>query len=97
MILNPEGMAVICNSNVNSLSFCSHSNFDRPKGNQTFTWSFETSKTQVWYCTAKLKLTPSVWSAIFTRLLNYGFSSGSVHFDARRLHNIGDIPLIIAH
>lgn len=65
MILNPKGMAVICNSNVNSLSFCSHSNFDRPKGNQTFTWSLESSKTQVWYCTAKLKLSLSAWSGIF--------------------------------
>lgn len=97
MILNPKGMAVICNSNINSLSFCSHLNFDRPKGNQTFTWSLETSKTQVWYCTAKLKLTPSVWSGIFTRQPNCNFSSGSVQFDPRRLHNIGNITLKIAH
>lgn len=91
-------MAVICNSNVDSLRFCSCSNFDRPKGNQTFTWSFDTSKIQeVWYCTAKLKLTPSVWSGIFTRLLNCTFSSSSVQFGPRRLHNIGNIPLIIAH
>lgn len=77
--------------------FCSHSNFDRPKGNLTFTWGLDTSKTQVWYCTAKLKLTPSVWSGIFTRLFNCTFSSGSVPFDPRRRHSIGNIPLIIAH
>lgn len=81
-------MAVICDSNAHARILTDPKAIRLSRG----AWTQE-----VWYCTAKLKLTPSVWSGIFTRLLNCTFSSGSVQFGPRRLHNIGDIPLIIAH